>query len=369
MEKLNKGANESAHKQRLLSLDALRGLDMFFLVGFAGIFRALPAISDTPICNWLASQSRHLEWNGFTAYDLVFPLFIFIVGVAIPFSFTKRMKQPGGKSKLLKHVLTRSITLSILGAVLWGTPWGIHSDLGFYSVLYRIGFSYFFASLIFMNTQIRGQIAWAFGLLLGYWLLMRFFPVPNYGMGNFNPEMNFSHYLRDLVADNISYDLRYVVNINLVTSISTALLGVLSGQLLMSEKSGNTKTKWLLLGGAVLILVASVGQFYFPINKKLNSPTYILLSCGLSAILLAIFYWLIDVRGYRKWAFFFVVVGVNPITIYVLDFILNYRKIANVFVGGLDLGNAQPLAFAIVLATIKWLLLYYLYRQKIFIKI
>src|SRR5690554_2410190 len=193
----------STRKYRLLSLDALRGLDMFFLVGFAAIFRALPAVSDNTLCNWLANQSRHAAWDGFTMYDLVFPLFIFIVGVAIPFSFTKRMKESGGKRKLRNHVLTRSIILSILGAVLYGRPWGIHPDWGFYSVLYRIGFSYFFASVIFMNTKIRGQIGWAFGILAGYWLIMRFCAVPGHGSGNFSPEVNFSHYLRDLVADSI----------------------------------------------------------------------------------------------------------------------------------------------------------------------
>ena len=158
---------EKSIQGRLLSLDALRGLDMFFLVGFTGIFRALPKLSDNEFFTWLAYQVTHPEWHGFTAWDVVFPMFIFIVGVAMPFSFSKRLSQEGGKMKLFKHVLTRFIILAILGIVLSQRsifePRGYY---GFYSVLYRIGFSYFFAAIIMMNTGIRGQISWAFGILI-----------------------------------------------------------------------------------------------------------------------------------------------------------------------------------------------------------
>src|SRR5690554_5834936 len=119
-----KEQNKIGKSVRLQSLDALRGLDMFLLVGFTGIFRALPGLNDTPVNNWLANQFVHPEWHGFTVYDLIFPLFIFIVGVAIPFSFSRRLAEPGGKKKLFKHVLTRALILTILGAVLWGAPWG-----------------------------------------------------------------------------------------------------------------------------------------------------------------------------------------------------------------------------------------------------
>lgn len=354
---------------RLLSLDALRGLDMFFLVGLAGIFRALPEHTDNGLNNWLANQVRHPDWQGFTAYDLVFPMFIFIVGVAMPFSFTKRMEKERGKRELFKHVLIRTLILAILGAVLWQTPGGAHPQYGFYSVLYRIGFSYFFAAIIMMNTGIRGQIYWTFGILIGYWLLMRFVPVPGYGMGDFSQEGNLAAYMHRWVGDVISPKFSYVFSLTLITSVSNAMMGVLAGHWLMSGKNGSRKTIGLLLAGIALILVALVAHLDFPINKKLASPSFTLLTCGISAVLLSLFYWLIDVNGHKKWAFFFVVVGVNPITIYVADFLIDFNKIANVFVGALDFGQANRLVVAITAAAIIWLFLYYLYRQRIFFKI
>lgn len=363
-----KNSNKTEKNARLQSLDALRGFDMFLLVGFAGIFRALPKLNDSAINNWLANQFVHAKWHGFTIYDLIFPLFIFIVGVAIPFSFSKRLRQPGGRKKLFKHVASRAFILTILGAVLWGTPWGMHDQLGFYSVLFRIGFSYFFASLIYMRTGIHGQIAWAFGLVIGFWILMRFFPVPDYGMGDYSQEGNVANYLRNLFAEHISYNFRYIFDISLAPSISIALFGVLAGQLLRSERTENKKAKLLLFGGFILILLGLLSHLEFPITKWV-SPSFIFFTSGISSVLMTIFYWTIDVKGYKKWAFFFVVVGVNPITIYVADFLVNFRKIANVLVGGVDFGDGNALMLAITVAVIKWLLLYYFYKQKVFLKI
>lgn len=230
---------EKSLKERLESLDALRGLDMFFLAGFAGILSALPELSDTRFFNWLAYQVTHPEWHGFTAWDVVFPMFIFIVGVAMPFSFSKRLKQEGGKEKLFRHVLTRAIVLGIIGLILWRRPLtDLHPYYGLYSVLYRIGFSYFFAALIMMNTGIRGQIAWAFGILIGYWVLLRFVPVPGYGMGDFSPEGNLVTYIGNHVSNLLSPEFRVVLSLNLSTSVSNALLGVLAGHWLMTDRGG-----------------------------------------------------------------------------------------------------------------------------------
>jgi len=354
---------------RLQSLDALRGLDMFYLVALTGIFRALPEFSDNALNQWLANQSTHPDWQGFTAYDVIFPMFIFIVGVAMPFSFTRRLEEEGGKKELFKHVLIRTLILTLLGVVLWQTPGGAHPQYGFYSVLYRIGFSYFFAAIILMNTGIRGQVYWTFGILIGYWLLMRFVPVPGYGMGDFSREGNLATFMQQWVGDVLSPKFSYVFSLTLITSVSNAMMGVLAGHWLMSAKSGSRKTRGLLMTGIVLILVALISHLDFPINKKLASPSFTLLTCGISAVLLSIFYWIIDVKGYKKWAFFLVVVGVNPITIYVADFLTNFNKIASVFVGAFNFGQANRLVLAITAAVIIWLFLYYLYRQRIFFKI
>lgn len=362
--------DKSSRDQRLLSLDALRGLDMFFLVGFAGIFRALPKLSDNGFFNWLAYQCTHPEWHGFTAYDVIFPMFIFIVGVAMPFSFAKRLKHEGGKLKLFKHVLLRATILTILGTILWERPiTDLHPNYGWYSVLYRIGFSYLFAAIIMMSTGIRGQIVWAFGLLIGYWLLLHFVPVPGYGMGDFSQEGNFATYVRHQVANYIGQDFSSVLSLNLIPSISNALFGVLAGHWLMVDRQGSEKARGLLVAGIAAIIVGLLIHLEFPINKKLGSTSFSLVTSGISAAFLAGFYWVIDVKRYKQWSFFFVVVGVNPITIYVATYLLKFGAVANVFVGGFDFGKANALVFAVTAATIKWLFLYYLYRQRCFLNV
>ena len=354
---------------RVLSLDALRGFDMFLLEGFAWIFLALPKLADNNVTNWWANQFRHPKWEGFTIYDEIFPLFIFIVGVSMSFSFPKRLKQEGGKKKLYKHVLIRTLTLAILGAVLYLQPGGGSPNWGYYSVLYRISFGYFFAAIIMMNTSIRNQVYWAFGILIGFWIVMRFTPVPGYGIGNFSKEGNLSTYIGNHVATYISPKMKYVINPFLVTSISNTLLGVFAGYWLQSDKDGIKKTMGLLLAGVALIILGFIVNLDFPINARLASTSFTLLSCGISAVLLGLFYWVIDVKGYVKWAFFFKVVGVNAITIYVASWLVRFRELSKVFVGNIDFGNANELAFAITFAVIQWLFLYYLYKQKIFFKI
>jgi len=366
---MNNVKNTYKLEGRLTSLDALRGLDMVFLVGLAGIFKALPELSDNDCFVWLANQCEHPEWQGFTAYDLIFPMFIFIVGVAMPFSFSKRLERGESKSQLLKHVVIRAIILSILGVVRMQVPGGAHEYWGFYSVLYRIGFSYFFAALILMNTNIRGQAYWAFGLSVGYWIVLRFVPVPGYGVGDFSQEGNLTTFIGNQVARYISPDFRYVLSLSLVTSVSNALFGVLAGHWLRSGEKPGKKAFGLLAGGIVFIILALLIHLDFPVNKKLGSTSFTFLTCGISAVLLSFFYWLIDVKGYKKWAFFLIVVGVNSITIYLASTFVKFGNIANVFIGGFDFGNAQPLIFAVTVTIVMWLFLYYLYKQKIFLKI
>lgn len=366
---MNNSNTKPVLKERLMSLDALRGLDMFFLVGLAGIFRALPELSDNSVFTWLSDQCQHPEWQGFTAYDIIFPMFIFIVGAAMPFSFAKRLSKEGGKKELYKHIFIRAVVLFILGVILWQKPGGAHPYYGYYSVLYRIGFSYLFAGIIMMNFNIRQQAYWAFGILAGYWLVHRFIPVPGFGPGDFSQEGNLNTYLANQVANYICPDLRHVLSLSLLPSVSNALFGVLAGHWLKNAGKSQKKALWLGMAGAVLIVAGLLVHLDFPINKKLGTSSFTLLTSGISAMLLALFYWIIDIKGYKKWAFFFVVVGLNSITIYVANSLFNFRSVTNVFVGGFDFGNAQALIFALVAASIKWLFLYYLYRQKVFLKI
>ena len=366
---MNDQIRQNTVSKRLVSLDALRGLDMFFLVAIGPILRSLPQISDNSLFKWLAYQCTHPEWYGFTAWDLVFPMFIFVVGAAMPFSFTKRLNQEGGKRRLIKHVLIRSIVLSVLGVVLWTSPGGPHPVWGYYSVLYRIGFAYFFAAVIMMNTSIRGQIYWAFGILIGYWLLLRYVSAPGSSIADFSQEGSLATYTKSLVAEYISPNFQNVFSITLIPSIPNALLGVLAGHWLLSDRKQTEKALGLLTAGIGSIIVGLIIHLDFPIVKNLWSTSYTFLTCGISAVFLSLFYWLIDVKGYKRWAFFFVVVGVNSITIYVANSLLRFNAVASVFVGGIELGDYSRLALALTAGAVMWLFLYYLYHQKYFFKI
>lgn len=368
---LDEPSENSSATGRLQSLDALRGFDMFLLIGLGGILRALPQVSHNTVFNFLAQQCRHPKWHGFTLWDLIFPLFIFIVGVAMPYSFSKRLQLAGGKKKLYVHIAIRTIVLFLLGLVFWGTPGGAHPTWGYYSVLYRIGISYFFAAIILLNSKIRGQTLWAFGLVIGYWLVMRFVPVPGHGAGDFSEAGCLTTFISQKISDIISPNFKHVITISLAPTISTALFGALAGQWLQSSESPRNKTIVLLLIGIAFMAFSLIVHLSFPINKKLWSTSFTFLTCGLGLLFLAVFYWLIDVRGYRRWAFFFVVVGMNSITIYLGSRLIDFNGIAYVFIGGFTdlLGTAEPLVTATTAATLKWLFLYYLYQRRIFFKI
>lgn len=344
---------------------------MFLLVGFGGIFRALPKLSDNAVFRFLSEQCSHAKWHGFTLWDLIFPLFIFIIGVAMPFAFARRLQQENGRIRLYKHILFRTIILFLLGLVYWGTPGGAHPSWGYYSVLYRIGICYFFAGIIVLNTRPRGQAIWAFGLLVSYWLAMCFVSVPGYEAGNFTDAGCLRTGVAEQVSALLSPKLKYIFAVTLIPSVSTVLFGALTGYWLRSSQRLTTKALGLLVAGAVFVAAGLIADRFIPINKQMWSPSFTLLMVGLSLLLLCVFYWLIDVRGYQRWAWLFVVVGMNSITIYIGSRLINFDQIAGVFIGGFveSFGAGAALVTAITSAALKWLFLYYLYVNKIFFKI
>ena len=356
---------------RLVSLDALRGLDMFFLVGIGSIFRSLPELSDNSVFRSLADQCAHPAWHGFTAWDQIFPLFIFLMGVAIPFSFAKRLER-GEKKTIYKHVAVRAVVLFILGLIYGGAPLALPDPvLGYYSVLFRIGFSYFFASLIILNFKVLGQAFWAFGLVLAYFLAMQYIPVPGYGAGDFSEEGNLVAFVTRWSEGVFSSNIKYLLSLTLIGSVANALFGAMAGQWLRSEKSPDRKAGGLIVAGGLFVGLGLFTHFSFPICKKLMSTSFTFVTVGISALLLGSFYWIIDVKGWRKWAFFFVVVGMNSITIYLATRYVNFGRLAEVFLGGFSawFGSAESLILAFARAVLMWLFLYFLYRRKIFLKV
>ena len=286
---------------RLVSLDALCGFDMFWIVGGEGIVHACAELTGWSVMLWASTQLRHVAWHGFVFYDMIFPLFLFIAGVAMPFSLTKRLEAGGDKRELMLHVVRRGLVLVLLGVIYNNGLFRVEFEqMRLPSVLGRIGLAYMFAALIVLNTRRRGQAYWFVGLLLGYWAPMKLIPVPGYGAGQLTVEGSLAAYVDRLLIPGRLYlgvhDPEGLLST--IPAISTALLGAFAGHLLRAEIPGTTRQRKALLlggGGAVCLVRGYVWGFAFPINKNLWTSSFVLFASGWSLLLLALFYGVIDV--------------------------------------------------------------------------
>jgi len=368
---------------RLVSLDALRGFDMFWIIGGGGLVLALSRFLDEPTQHWIASQLEHPQWNGFAFWDLIFPLFLFIAGVTMPLSLGRRLERGDSRWGLYWRVTRRAAMLVILGLIYNGAAatWNLH-ETRFASVLGRIGVAYFFASIIFMHTRPRGQMIWLIGILLGYWLSLKFIPVPHMGTGSLEPGRTVTDYIdRQLMPGVLYKGVRDPEGIfATVPAVGTALLGALAGELLWrNDVGGHRKTLYLLLSGVICLALGWAWNFVFPLNKNLWSSSFVLFAGGWSLLLLAVFYLVIDVWRLKWLGFFFMVIGVNPLTIYVGQRFIDFKEMADFFFSGalshyegwLAAQNpAWPLvAGAASVLFVKWVVLLFLYRHRIFLRV
>jgi predicted acyltransferase len=362
---------------RLVSLDALRGFDMFWIVGGREVFLAVLALMVskewlvTPAqLDWCTNELKHPEWNGFAFYDLIFPLFIFMSGVSMPFSLAKRVARGESTMQLYWKVTRRAMLLVLMGLVCQGLLRFDFANLRCASVLGRIGLAYFFAALISFHTSTRGRIAWIVAILLGYWAAMMWIPVPEYGAGNLEPGKTLADYIdRQFLPGKLYKIVRDPEGIlSTIPAIATALFGVLAGQWLRrSGPSGFLKAAGLLVAGGVSLLLGGLWGEWFPINKNLWTSSFVLWAGGWSLLLLGLFYLVIDVWGWKKWAFFFVVIGVNAITIYVGHQFIDFRAVGQLIFSRAPIYKALLIPSAIV-AT-EWLFLYVLYRGRVFLRL
>jgi predicted acyltransferase len=379
----------SARPTRLLSLDALRGFDMFWIMSGDQIIHELARATGWPLFVWMSTQLHHTVWNGFTFYDMIFPLFLFIAGVSMPFSLQKRValagvESPdhlprGDKRRLYASMLRRTITLILLGMVVNGLlRFNGLEYTRFPSVLGRIGLAWFFAGLIYLNTSVRGQIVWFVGLLLGYWALMMWVPVPGYGAGVLTMEGSLESYLDRVLIPGKLHDKVHDPEgvLSTIPAIGTALLGMLTGTFLQRDLPDmNMRKKAFLLfaAGVILAVLGLIWHRFFPINKRLWSSSFVLYVGGLSLLLFAIFYYIIDVVGWKRWAFPFVLIGVNSIVIYMAaEGMVNFAHTANYIFGGLIHllpVTWQPVLTAISITLLQLGLLYFLYRNRLFLKV
>ncbi|MGB4292874.1 MAG: DUF5009 domain-containing protein [Bacteroidales bacterium] len=370
--------SEKQTPKRLQSLDALRGFDMFWIMGGEAIFAGLATLTGWPVFKWCAEQLEHVQWHGFHFYDMIFPLFLFIAGISFPFSLSKRMASGEDKARIYRHVIYRGLILVLLGILYNNGVRFKFDELRYGSVLGRIGLAWMFAALIFMNTKLTWRIVWFWALLIGYWLLLALVPAPDGGGAHvFSQEGNFASYIDRILMPGKLYRGNHDPEgiLSTVPAISTALLGMFTGEFLLSNYlSNNLLKKAIYIAGAgiVFVIVGKVWDLTFPINKNLWTSSFVCYVGGLSLLLFALFYLIIDVWNFRKWAFFFVVIGMNPITIYLANRIINFRNAAKFFFGGFTEILPETwtsLINGIGITAVGWVFLYFLYKKKIFLRI
>jgi len=370
------GKTESSISQRLYSLDALRGFDMFWIMGAEEIFHALFKVTGSPFWGAISNELTHPDWNGFHFYDLIFPLFLFIAGVATPYSVGRELEKGKTKQQMLWRVVRRGLILVLLGIIYNnGLQLKPLSEVRFASVLGRIGLAYMFANIIYLYSKERMQIIWFCALLIGYWLLLKFTSAPGFPPGDLTMEGNFASYIdRSIVPGKLYLGIHDPEGLmSTIPAIATGLLGILTGGFLKESLLAPVKkVLWMAVTGIVFLGLAHLWNLDFPINKNLWSSSFVLNVGGYSLILLALFYYIIDVLGYKKWAFFFKVIGMNSILIYMSGRFINWQYTTNGFFNWLGQLVGDPwnlVVMAICYVMIKWLFLYFMYRKKIFLRV
>jgi predicted acyltransferase len=361
---------------RLFSLDALRGFDMFWIMGGEEIFHTMAKATGSPFWGSIANQFTHPDWNGFHLYDLIFPLFLFMAGVSTPFSVGRELEKGKSKQQLVLRVIKRAFILVLLGLVVNN---GLNimpvSEIRFASVLGRIGIAYMFANIIYLYSSERMQMIWFWVFIIGYWLLLKFTSAPGYPHGDLTMQGNFASYMDRIILPGKLYlgihDPEGLFST--IPAISTGLLGIITGTIL--KKTGLAQMKKvaiLAITGVAFLAIAQVWNLDFPINKNLWTSSFVMQVGGLSLLLMAFFYYIIDVLGYKKWSFYFRVIGMNSILIYVSGHFIKWSYTNNGFFGWLGQLIGDPfnaVAMAITFVMVKWLFLYYLYQKKTFLRV
>jgi len=358
--------------QRLVSLDALRGFDMFWIIGGTAILMGVGKAIHRPWFDKFLEQFEHVPWRGLHFYDLIWPLFMFIMGVAIPFSIAKRRAKGETDRRILLHALWRAIVMFCLGTVTQGNlllfDW--YKFRPCYSVLHGLAVGYLIATLVAVKLRPKWHVPTIAVFLLAYWAVVMLVPVPGVGAGVLTPQGNLPTYVDKLVLGHLHYG-ENTWFLSYPGFGASVLLGVLAGQLLMSGRSQRSKIFRLLGMGALSLAAGLLWSLWFPVIKLMWTSSYVLISGGFAFLVLALFYWLVDVCGYQKWAFGFMVIGMNSIAVYVATEIFDFSQVGDIFVGRLlpRLGRWDNLVEATAAFVIVWLILLWMYRSKKFIRI
>lgn len=356
--------------QRLLSVDALRGFDMCWILGMGSVVTSLlkSLAPGGAVTSVVTEQLQHATWDGFRFYDLIFPLFLFIAGVSMAIALPRRVAREG-TSGAVRHLLARALIIFALGVFFSGGLKDGWDKIRWLGVLQRIGMASAAAGLLSLWLDVRGLVAVAASLLVGYCLLLGLVPVPGVGAGNFAEGMNLTNYLDSIWLPGRKYDGNHDPEgiLSTLPAIATALLGVLAGKWLVGGASASRKAASLILAGLALLVLGWCWHPFFPVIKKIWSSSFVLVAGGWSAILLGIFVWIVEVMQWRAWATPFVWVGANPITLYVVSGLGLFRTVGERLVGHPAEAWAwlsPAAAFAMMLLAARWM-----HRRGIFIRV
>ena len=363
-----------------MSVDALRGFDMLFIMGGAGLIAAFAQWFPCSFTEMLAEQMEHVEWNGLRHHDTIFPLFLFIAGISFPFSLAKQRGQGRTEWAIHRKVIVRGLMLVFLGVVYNGLLDFNFESLRYASVLGRIGLAWMFAALIFIHTGWKARVGVTAALLVGYWLVAGFIPAPDAnGADIFTAEGSFVGYVdRILLPGRILYgsiDPEGILGV--VPAIGTALLGMFTGEWVQagpaqSKGAGNRKVAGMVVAGLLMLAVGLLWNEVFPINKKMWTSSFVLVVGAYSVLMFALFYYIIDVLGWRRWTLFFTVIGMNSITIYLGQRFIRFSYTSEKLFGGLVKlmpEDAQAFFTQVAYIAVCWLFLYFLYRKRVFLKV
>jgi predicted acyltransferase len=370
-----------AKSSRLLSLDVFRGITI------AGMI----LVNNPGSWTYVYPALRHAEWHGWTPTDLIYPFFLFIIGVALPYSFAKRIERGDTKPRLFGHVLFRSLVIFALGMILSGIPDYDFRNRLILDTLQRISIIYLISGTIFLLTGVAGQAIIAILCVVVYWLLMMLVPVPGYGAGVLGRDGNLWQYIDKILLAGWHFHGEGILS--LIPSISTVLAGTLTGRWLKSEKSPQEKVSAILVFGNFGIVLGAIADIWFPINKLLWSSSYVIFTAGFALNLLGVCYWLVEIRGFRKWLIPFVVFGMNAIAAFFLSSLI--ARIIGLIKVNVAFGDASavvsqvglkdyiyshffvPLAgnlngsllYAITYVALWLMVMWLLYKKEIYIKI
>ncbi|MHA1340105.1 MAG: acyltransferase family protein [Promethearchaeota archaeon] len=371
----NEETKSALTKKRIRSIDSLRGFDMFWITGGTDVISAFFVLFFPTIAPLINSQFHHCDWNGFRFYDLIFPLFIFIAGLSIPFSINNRKIKGQKDSEIYKHIFKRTLLLFLCGFLYYNLEelitWN-YQNFRWMGVLQRIAITYCIAALFEMKLKPKKQIIVICALLVGYWLILLLVPVPGYGFYNLTQEGNLPFYIDRLLLPGRLCCFPNGENegiLSTMPAIASTMLGVSAGHWLQSEISDRRKILGFEFFGIICLVIALLWNIIFPINKYLWSSSFALYAGGWSFILFGFFYYFIDVKNYFRVFFFFIIIGSNALLIYLFGGIIDLD-----FIGYLIFDSSiYPQWFLFIIKfleiAVRWLILLYLYKKNKFFRV